>query len=219
MEYIDCDIIKSFFEVLNVSGLKYALIRNTGGELPDRLQDGKDIDILVNHEDISCFMKLMKQENFQRRVPPFGILAGWQLAYQMHDFLFYKKRDTSYQLYIDVCQELCCHSVMPNIWITLDRQIQEDAWIYRRFDKEKGWWCLDDRTTVIVYLVKAIFDKRQFSPGYIESIEPRISLLDDPILEERLRLVFFRYTDRLMEMLRKGNFDRIVADYYGFMNY
>ena len=76
MEYIDCDIIKSFFEVLNVSGLKYALIRNTGGELPDRLQDGKDIDILVNHEDISCFMKLMKQENFQRRVPPFGILAG-----------------------------------------------------------------------------------------------------------------------------------------------
>lgn len=67
--------------------------------------------------------------------------------------------------------------------------------------------------------MKAIFDKRQFSPGYIESIEPRISLLDDPILEERLRLVFFRYTDRLMEMLRKGNFDRIVADYYGFMNY
>ena len=49
MEYIDCDIIKSFFEVLNVSGLKYALIRNTGGELPDRFQDGKDIDILVNH--------------------------------------------------------------------------------------------------------------------------------------------------------------------------
>ena len=45
MEYIDCDIIKSFFEVLNVSGLKYALIRNTGGELPDRLQDGKDISI------------------------------------------------------------------------------------------------------------------------------------------------------------------------------
>lgn len=219
MEYINRDMIVSFFKALNDSGLRYALIRNTGGELPDRLLDGKDIDILIHHEDIEEFMKLMKQENFQKKIPPFGKLAGWQLAYQMHDFLFYKKKDSSYQFYIDVCQELCCHSTMPNVWIPLDKKIQEDAWEYRWFDKEKGWWSLDDRTSFIAYLVKAIFDKRQFNPGYIESIKSGCCLLDDAMTRERLELIFFKYTDRLIEMLRREAFDKIVADYYGYREY
>lgn len=219
MEYIDRDIIVSFFKALNDGGLRYVLIRNTGGELPDGLQNGKDIDILIHHDDIEAFMKLMKQENFQKKIPPFGQLAGWNLSYQMHDFLFYKKKKSLYQFYIDVCQELCCHSTMPNVWIPLDRKIQEDAWEYRWFDAEKGWWCLDERTAFIAYLVKAVFDKQRFNPGYIESIKSRLYLLDDTMTKERLELIFFKYTDRLIAMLKREAFDKIIADYYGYREY
>lgn len=219
MEYIDYKIIISFFEALNASGLRYVLVRNTGGELPYKLKDGKDIDILVHHEDISAFMKFMKQENFRRKIPPFGKLSGWNLAYQMHDFLFYKKEMSSCQFYIDVCQELCCHSTMPNVWIPLDRKIQEDVWKSCWFDNENGWWCLDEKTALIAYLVKAIFDKCQFSPGYIESIKSRFYLLDNTETRDKLGLIFFKYTDRLIEMLKREEFDKIVIDYYGFKNY
>ncbi|MCM1303078.1 MAG: hypothetical protein NC305_08480 [Lachnospiraceae bacterium] len=218
-KYIDEHLIMSFFEALNGSGVKYVLLRNTGGELPAQLRDGKDIDILVCHEDIDEFMRFMEQENFQKKIHPVGKLAGWKLAYQMHDFLFYKKRKSPYKFYVDVSQELCCHSVMPNVWIPLDRKIQEDAWQYRRYDHEKGWWCLDERTELIMYLVRAVLDKQQFSSGYVENIKLRCYLLDDVTTRERLKLVFFKYTDRLTEMLKKEEYDKIITNYYKFKDY
>lgn len=219
MEYIDYKMIISFFETLNDSKLRYVLVRNTGEELPYRLQDGKDIDLLIHHEDVPAFMKFMKQENFQRKIPPYGKLAGWNLAYQVHDFLFYKKKISTCQFYVDVCQELCCHSTMKNVWIPLDRKIQEDIWKNRWFDHERGWWCLDEKTAMIAYLTKAIFDKCQFSPEYIESIESRLYLLDDMETREKFELIFFKYTERLIEMLKREEFDKIIIDYYGFKNY
>ena len=50
--YISRDEINKVFSSLDGAGTVYALKTNNGNELPDRLTEGKDIDLLVLPDDI-----------------------------------------------------------------------------------------------------------------------------------------------------------------------
>ena len=68
MDYINKECIYSFFQQLNrdCPAVRYVLIKNINGELPERLKDGKDIDLLVKEEDREAFAEFMHTHGFQR---------------------------------------------------------------------------------------------------------------------------------------------------------
>ena len=218
-EYIPVESIKDFFSFMNKSEIRYVLIKNISSELPNQLLNGKDIDIVVHEEDKVRFEKCMKNHGYHTHTPPLGIVNGWTFAYQLPEYEFWKLENKPFTLYIDASFKLACKSITPNVWIPLDNIIQEDIWKKRCFDEKNGWWIMDDQTILIYLFVRSIFDKHEFKQGYVEGIEERKYLLNDENTQEKLRKVFFKYTDRLIQMIESKRYDEIIQDYKTYLNY
>ncbi|MBE5980974.1 MAG: hypothetical protein E7249_17910 [Paenibacillaceae bacterium] len=211
--------VMDFFELINGSSIDYVLIKNVGRELPDQLKDGKDIDIIVKDNQIDKFEKFMKSHNFSIVDHPLGRKNGWNFGYQLPEHQFWKKNNIEETLYIDVSFKLSCKSLSPKIWIPLDQQINKDIWENKVFDKKNGWWIMDDRTIFIYMIVRSVFDKNQFKDVYVNDIEKMSYLLNDIDVVRSMECVFFKYTNRLIDLLKEKRYDDIINDYICFVEY
>lgn len=218
-KYIPEKYIKRFFEVMNDNDIQYVLIKNIFDELPCKLPDGKDIDILVHTDSKEKFEECMSANGFGRRIPPNGKENGWSFAYQLPEYEFWQMEKNKFTFYIDANFKLCCKSLMGKIWIPLDNSIQEELWKNKVFDAENNWWIMDEYTILVYLLVRAVFDKENFRAGYIEGIEKRKHLIAAECVKEKLSKIFFNYTDRLIHMVNEGKYSEIVQDYRGFREY
>jgi hypothetical protein len=61
---IDKNEIIRVFEQLNSSNLDYLLLRNINQELPGKLKEGKDIDLLVHKDDLEKWIPFFKTIGF-----------------------------------------------------------------------------------------------------------------------------------------------------------
>lgn len=217
--YIPNELISDFFRDINQFGIQYVLIKNIGGELPDHLINGKDIDILVLEKDKNIFEKKMQKSGYSMVTHPLGVANGWSFAYNLPEYQFWKKKDTEFELYIDASFKLCCKSFMPKVWIPLDKKINKDIWKNRLWDEKNEWWILDEKTELIYLLVRCIFDKHVFSEVYISEIERRKELLSESEVIEKLRLIFFRFTETLVDLVKKGQYESIIEQYITFCDY
>ena len=108
---------------------------------------------------------------------------------------------------------------MPKTWIPLDKDIQERMWDARIWDKDNNWWITDLETRFVYFLVRCIFDKEVFSEKYVKEIEDALGKIDMSVTERMLEKVFFKYTNRLLKMVRAGKYDEIRDDYIRFIEY
>lgn len=219
MTYIPAEFVQDFFSKLNNSNIEYVLIKNISDELPDKLEDGKDIDILVNEKYIKDFKKFMNSNNFKEKTHPYGKKNGWVFGYKLPKHQFWKLKNKDFKFFIDVCFKLCCKSLTPNIWIPLDNCINEDIWKNKVFDDKNNWWIMDDETTLVYMFCRAVFDKKEFKKGYISEIEKRKILLDSESVKHKLSKVFFKYTDLLISQAKSCDYDEIVKNYIAFRDY
>ena len=216
-KYINPFFIKNFFEGLNNEKINYVLIKNVGNELPDNLIIGKDIDILVHHESMHSFHKYISKHG-RKMLHPYGKEAGWLNIYRLPEFEFWRL-NTADDLFIDVSNMLSCHSLMPNIWIPLDNHIQTDLWQNKVFDEENKWWRIDDDILYVYLVSRCILDKRKFPEVYREEIKKQRSKIETEKVKAYFENVFFKFTDPLMIMLDKGDFDNIISAYIRYKNY
>lgn len=217
--YIPKEQINSFFQDINSFGISYVLIKNMDDELPAYLENGKDIDILVKEEDKDLFAQKMLGLRYQSCIPPCGISNGWSFAYGLTEYQFWKKPVEEYDIYIDACFKLCCKSLTPKVWIPLDKKINNDIWEQRVWNEKQKWYELDEKTEVIYLVVRSIFDKHVFSNVYKKEIEKRKNLLKECDVREKLQLVFFHFTDTLIEMVLNGRYEEIIPKYLSFTEY
>ncbi|PIE67559.1 MAG: hypothetical protein CSA23_02980 [Deltaproteobacteria bacterium] len=202
--------------VLADSGVSYRLLRNIDNELPENLKVGKDIDILVRWKDIETFENLLKENGFKKVPHPF---FGDQFLYGVHPFRKY--RNTSSNFFIDCHFELACRSLNQGEWIPLDRVLQERAWRffgYHRIGKI-NLNTLDPCCEWIHLLTRCIFDKRLFSKGYTLRIRQLSTQLSDDEQYETARLVFFKFTEPLLNLIRTDRFSDIIREHLTFKDY
>lgn len=217
--YIDEKLIKEFFSTLNSSDVEYVLIKNIANELPYKLKNGKDIDILVNKNSFDCFESLMHGIGFQKITPPKGRTNGYAFGYGLKEYTFWEKRQEEQVLYIDVFEKLSCLSLTPKMWIPLDDVINQSVWQNKVFDDKNDWFIMADEDILIYMIVRSIFDKQEFKDVYIHDIEVKKSYLDNENVKFKLEKVFFKYTDRLIYMLKQCRYDEIIKDYITFCDY
>lgn len=218
-QYISETIIKDFFERLNDSRIRYILIKNIAAELPCRLKPGKDIDLLIAKEDEGLVRSFLKKQGYRRVEHPWGRTHGWDFLYGLDEFQFWEKEIEGDRIRIDICYSLACKGVMPNVWIPLDRKIQNSAWEKRLWDDQNNWWILDDDTLFCYLIARCIFDKRGFSAEYIQEIQRVYEHVDLEKTKELLSCVFFKYTLRLLKFVEDNRFEDIVKDYFAFCDY
>lgn len=216
-EFIDNKIVLNYFELLNSNNIRYALIKNISNELPNNLKNGKDIDIVINLDDKKKFDSVMVKIG-RKYIHPWGWENGWQNLYGLPKFEFWRLfcKDN---VYIDVTYQLCCKSLMPNVWIPLDNYIQERIWSNRYFDKKNGWWILDNETQYVYCIVRCVFDKCVFSEAYINELECLSVVVDSDEVKKMLSLIFFGFTKQLLILIKNKKFHDIKNRYIEFNDY
>jgi hypothetical protein len=214
--YNTADTVQAFFKLLNDSAIEYVLIKNIGGELPHKLKKDKDIDILVPKQEVARFKDLVTENGFMRITHPKSKKTGWSFAYGASECYMFK---SGAGLEVDIHSELCLKSLMGNIWIPMDKCINDKAWSNKVWDEQNKWWIIDDKTQLVYLISRCVFDKREFSLLYIAEIKKRSHLLDDHSVQIMLKKVFFQFTDRLMEMLTSEQYASIVGKHLAFRDY
>lgn len=217
MEYITQKQVNDFFELLKMNNISYVLIKNIGDELPDCLPVGKDIDIIVNESDKNKFMEIMKNHDFHLCNHPVGSYNGYAFLYGLPEF--WQFSDAEEKLYIDTTFKLCCKGLMPKTWIPLDKKIQERIWKERVWDEKNNWWIMDSETRFVYYIARCIFDLKKFSETYTKEIENTVVNVRWETVEELLSFIFYRYTKRLVVLIKNKQYHEIISDYIAFSEY
>ena len=217
VQYENPQNIVDFFSKLNLSGIKYILIKNICDELPSKLVVGKDIDILVDLSDKALFHSFMKEYGRQI-IHPYSKQNGWNTIYELPEFEMWRLFNGE-ELYIDVTYKLCCKSLMPMLWIPLDKSINEYLWNNKEYNKEKDYWELDKNTQFVYYIVRCVFDKKVFSEKYINMIELSKNDIDREIVLDFFDKIFFKFTPELMELIIEAKYDEIIHRYIAYNNY
>jgi hypothetical protein len=210
--------IEDFFVALNSSGINYVLIKNINNELPNNLENGKDIDILV-HANSKILFEALMSESFIAITQPLGTANGWSFAYGLIPYQFWKRKNIKEDLYVDASFALSCKSLTPKIWIPLDKKIQQSVWDNKFFDKELNFWRIDYKNLFVYLLVRCIFDKKIFSDLYIKEIENHKNFLSDNYVLDVLHLIFFNFTSTLVKLLKTGMYEKIINEYISFKEY
>lgn len=217
--YISRDEINKVFSSLDGAGTVYALKTNNGNELPDRLTEGKDIDLLVLPDDIEKLRTALEGIGFHRIAAFKGTGNGYRFAYGLIENQIFRKNTPQGGLYVDADFALMCMSLQPKIWIPLDKAITRDAFANRVYNQELKCWELDEETRLIYLLARCVFDKHQFTDVYIREIEKRRALMNRRSVAEKLQKVFFRFTPRLISMLNAREYQNIFNAYITFQDY
>lgn len=212
---IDRKEILNMFSMLNKNNISYVLLRNIDKELPDNLRENKDIDILVKREDKSKFQKVLYNNGYKKRIHPWDFGNNFLFLYAMDKLEFYAKEKVN----LDICYQLCCRSINAKEWMPVDQLINNSVWENKRYNKQYGWYELSYEDELIHLLTRCIFDKGEFSLGYrkrILELMEKVSMDDE---YERLNVVFFKFSHKLIELIRKCEFDKIVDEYMTFTEY
>ena len=216
MKFISKNSVVNFFNLINESKIDYILIRNISNELPDFLEEGKDIDLLINNIDqikVHCFL----EENNFRKIP--HPHRNNIFLYGVNKFNFYKNTD---KVILDINYQLACRSTDAGQWIPLDQTIQQSAWRDKRFvsiNKDFGYWALSIEDEFITLITRSIFDKSEFKQAYIKRIQELYQLINIQDVTLKLELIFFKFTPYLIDLIAQDKYDMIINDYLTFNEY
>jgi len=215
--YICKNEVKSIFNILNKTGLNYILLRNIDNELPEKLEIGKDIDILVSKNDEKKFQEFFKRNGYETIPHPF---RNDVFLYEVDRFEF--KYNNNNNILFDLNFQIVVRSLDAGQWIPLDQKIQESAWNNRRFEKideEFRYWTLSYNDEFVTLIARSVFDKKVFLKGYINRIEELKNKIEVNDVKEKLELVFFKYTPYLLEQIENKDYDNIIKNYLQFKEY
>lgn len=144
---------------------------------------------------------------------PYGKMFGYLFLYQMNEFQLFLYKDT----YIQVFYQLPCMSLEKNTWIPLDRAIQKRVW---ECDNVGIFPHMLDNENLFIYeLCLCIFQFRYFSEGQINLLSTLFEQTEKKTLIKLLNLVFFSYTDTLMNLLQSNYYSEIINSYFTYKEY
>lgn len=209
------DSVLEVLRALNDSGVQWLLLRNTATMLPDRLTIGKDIDVLVRRTDVSTLIDYLKGMNFKFRSNPLDNNVRW---YGVAKPLM----STSPQgVLLDIASEIFVLSTHRSILIPLDKIVQQSAWENSQIENLGGLAIptLGDEDLFVSLISRCVFDKRKFSSWHKQKLLELLAKLERGSLEEKLKLVFFKFTPHLLALVDKSDFDSILSSYITFKDY
>lgn len=219
MDFIDSRYITNFLLGLNQANIEYVLIKNIANELPEHLENGKDIDICVREKDMSKLEDVMLSMGFVQLVHPQGMKSGWSFFYGLPEHQFWKLDCCPYDIHADISFKLSCLSLTQCAWVPLDSFIQKYMWDNKVWEEKNNWWIMDINSRFAYYFVRCIFDKKTFSDKYIYEIENSKSLIDINIVSSLLEKVFFKFTEKLLELVEEQKYQEIIMEYKRFKDY
>lgn len=210
-QYVNGVKIEEFFELLSKNHIEYLLLYNHCNELPNRLVVGKDIDILVSVNDKEDIDGLLQKNGYIHCAHPLGKHNNYKYLYNMIKPEFWENEEGGYK--VDIHFQLGCQSLTPLSVVPLDKRIEEYFWKNRFWDDELHCWRTSKTAELVYTIIRGVFDKHSFSEKYKEEILKNKLLLMNNEVKELLHMVFYSFTNHLVEMIMKEDLDNIFIDY------
>lgn len=212
---IDQSIILKLFENLNENGINYVLLRNSGYKIPSEHPSDKDIDILVRKSSQKKFHETMWRNNWKEIKHPWNFGNNFVFLYAMDRFEMYTKSN----LNIDICYQLNCRSINCGEWMPLDQSINDSVWYNKKKNSVYPWYEMNIEDQLVHLITRCIFDKKNFSIGYISDIDMLYKKADIEILFNKLKCVYFKFTSILIESIESRKYENLVKRYIQFTGY
>lgn len=149
-------------------------------------------------------------------------MKGWRrmkrkeiYLYSLKPILHYRKKN--YEIHYHF--RLACRSTLNGAWVPLDRCINVSALENAVTDVNTGFRVLAADDTVCYLLADCIYTKKCFPFEKRNIILKKLEEAGNDILNEKLSKIFFRFSGKLLDMVRKEAFDEIIPMYYAFAEY
>jgi hypothetical protein len=215
MKYSSREDVAELISTLNQAPAEWLLLRNSGGELPDRLPDGKDVDVLARFESRGEMQRFLEGRGYTRVRHP---LRSEKRLYGVHPFEMYRTRRG---VLLDVCFDIAVRSLDRGQWIPLDQLIQASAWENRVFRRlaTQDVPMLGNEDLFVTMVARCMFDKREFSAWHSDTLSRLLATGDEKKILDRLGVIFFGYGQRLLDHIRAKRFALIVRDYLSYSDY
>lgn len=211
---VDSKLIMDFFELLNGNNLKYVLLKNDDNVLPYHMESDNDIDFLIHPSDYNRLIDAAILNGYEKRI---GESCKRYFLYQLREDIFLKKDDCYFHFY----EALACNPLtnMGNCKIPLENLVQEYIWGNREWDSNNKWWIMNDVSILFYLIVRSVFDKHYFKSKYVREIEKRINYIDCEDFYMLAQTVFYSFTAKMIEMVKREQYDRILGEYLSYKNY
>lgn len=215
MTYIESGHVKRVLSVLSHFDGDWLLLRNTQNELPFTLEVGKDIDLLLRYSDRESMLAFLNENKFKMISHP---LRNDVKLYGVHQFEMLESQDG---VLVDIDYEIAVRSSDEGQWIPLDQEIQKSAFENKQLVDIAGFSIpmLSDEDLFVSELSRQVFVKKRFTPWHQQFLAKLYPSLSNASLLRKLGLVFFSYSNRLLEKVEKNEYDDILHDYLSYSDY
>lgn len=186
-------------ETLKKAGIAYALLD----------EKDKNVRILISEKDRRSIITLAGNVGWKRIKDKSGDLY----LYGMQRFLYYSAGAVT----LTVCCQLACRSTLNDGWVPLDRKINEEA--LARCRKENDVMRLGKEEELCYLLAKCVYTDKCFEKEDIERIESCFSGTEKTNVLPKLEGIFFRFSERMLEMLEKKEYEDIIGALWRFAEY
>ena len=120
-------------------------------------------------------------------------------------------------VYMQVYYQLPCASLTPHMWIPFEKSIQSHIWNNYNYVDDIRW--TDIETQILYHLCWAIFHHNGFSESIRFFIHENIHFINEVELLSLFKPVFYGFSDRMMELLKREGYDEMIQEYHSFIDY
>ncbi len=149
-------------------------------------------------------------------------MKGWRkikekdvYLYSLKPILHYRKKN--YEVYFHF--KLSCRSTLNGAWVPLERSINDTVLENAVIDVNTGLRVLAADDAVCYLLADCIYTKKFFPYEKRKTILQKLEKADKDILNEKLSKIFFKFSEKLLGMVEREEFDEIIPAYFAFARY
>lgn len=167
--------------------------------------------ILIDAEQKDKYVQVLKKLGWRQQKDTSKDLY----LYGMDHFLYFVMEDVK----LVVCCQLACRSTLNGEWVPLDRKINNFA-LERVVMEQDTVMPVPVAEDFLCYLLaKCVYTKESFCKEDIARIENCMKQVKELQLSDKLEGVFFYFTDTILEMVNKGQYDDIVEALWCYSEY
>lgn len=217
-KYVSHFLIEQMVDELN-ENVEYVFLYDVQVKKANYISNGETVNILVKSGK-ERMHSVLEKIGFIKIAHSIFDCGHYAFLYGLERSELWQYKSSESDVFLDISYGLSCDSIMPNVRLPLDKQIQEYMWNNRIYDDETKAWLLNNESMFVLLIVRSVFDYKFFSKEHIEKIE----LLENngisgQKVKELLQVVFFKFTDKLLLLLKEKRYNEIIKNYIKFMEY
>ncbi len=200
---------------IKLESLKKSFNFNVIQDIDYRLVSYNDkvISLIIKKKDKENLKNILNKNKYMKIDHPYNSSNGYIYLYKMDEFELFSNG----KMLIEIFYQLPAKSLTKNNFMPLDLMIQNS--IFTNNVIKNNIKILDIENKIIYILVCLFYNMGYLFDDDIRLIRQHIGVLDSKTFKEKMKLIFFNYSEQLIRMIKKEDYQGALDGYMNFNNY